>query len=81
MKNNKGEVNNRNEPPKADGTGAKTSGINSVLVSKEEIKNYIWKSVIKGYGFETCNNYDCKTRISPTIIVYLAFVPLSRHFR
>ena len=54
MKNNKGEVNNRNEPP---------------------------KSVIKGYGFETCNNYDCKTRISPTIIVYLAFVPLSRHFR
>jgi hypothetical protein len=31
------EGNNRNEPPKVDETGAKTSGSNSVLGSKEEI--------------------------------------------
>jgi hypothetical protein len=31
------EGNNRHEPPKVDETGAKTSGSNSVLGSKEEI--------------------------------------------
>ena len=31
------EANNRNEPPKVDETGTKTSGSNSVLESKEEI--------------------------------------------
>lgn len=41
------EGNNRNEPSKVDETGAKTSCSNSVLGSKEEIKTYIWKPVIK----------------------------------
>ena len=31
------EGNNRNEPPKVDKTGTKTSGSNSILESKEEI--------------------------------------------
>jgi hypothetical protein len=29
---------------------------------------------------ETCGNYDYKVRICPTVMVYLTFVPLSRHF-
>ena len=87
-----GEGSNRNESPKVDETGTKASGSNSVLESKEEIttreknrkiirnKNLHLATRGQRMGIETCGNYDYKVRICPTVMVYLTFVPLIRHF-